>query len=49
MAKYDKKLINELVEGTLEWYQIKEMMSSHKDQERFKLYLEVMQSRSRVG
>lgn len=43
--KYDHKVIGELVDGTLEWYQIKNMMSSHKDPERFEVYREVMQSR----
>lgn len=28
--KYDHKVINELVEGSLEWYQLKQMMSDHK-------------------
>ncbi len=45
MAKYDKQVINELVEGTLEWYQVKDMMSGHKDAERFEIYLEVMQNK----
>lgn len=45
MGKYSKEMINEMVEGTLEWYQIKDMMSSSKDQERFEIYREVMQSR----
>lgn len=45
MGKYNKKMINEMVEGTLEWYQIKDMMSSSKDEERFEIYREVMQSR----
>lgn len=45
MGKYSKEMINELVEGTLEWYQLKDMMSSSKDNERFEIYREVMQSR----
>ncbi|MFS0646195.1 acetone carboxylase subunit gamma [Siminovitchia sp. 179-K 8D1 HS] len=45
MAKYDKKLIGELIDGTLEFYQIKTMMSSHKDKERFDIYLSVLQDR----
>lgn len=45
MAKYDKKRIGELIDGTLEFYQLKEMMSGHKDPERFELYREVLQER----
>jgi len=45
MSRVDKKVMNELIDGTLEWYQIKEIMSSHKNPERFKTYIEVMQSR----
>ena len=45
MAKYDKKRIAELIDGRLEFYQLKEMMSSHKDPERFELYREVLQER----
>ncbi len=45
MAKYDKKLIGELIDGTLDFYQLKTMMSSHKDKDRFSIYLSVMQER----
>lgn len=45
MAKYDKKLIGELIDGTLEWYQLKEMMSDHKDPGRFEIYRDVLQDR----
>ncbi|MBD8005032.1 acetone carboxylase subunit gamma [Bacillus norwichensis] len=45
MAKYDKKLIGELIDGTLDFYQLKTMMSSHKDKDRFAIYLSVMQER----
>jgi len=45
VAKYDKKLIGELIDGTLEFYQLKTMMSSHKDKDRFDIYLSVMQDR----
>ncbi|KIY22681.1 acetone carboxylase subunit gamma [Mesobacillus subterraneus] len=37
--------MNELIDGTLEFYQLKEMMSSHKDPERFEIYREVLQER----
>lgn len=43
--KYDHKVINELVEGSLEWYQLKQMMSDYKDSTRFEVYREVMQNR----
>lgn len=45
MTKYDKKRIGELIDGTLEFYQLKEMMSNHKDPERFEIYREVLQER----
>ena len=45
LAKYDKKRIGELIDGTLEFYQLKEMMTSHKDPERFEIYREVLQDR----
>lgn len=45
MASYDRRTIEELIDGTLEWYQIKEMMSSHKDPERFETYLSILQER----
>jgi len=45
VAKYDKKRIAELIDGTLEFYQLKDMMTSHKDPERFEIYREVLQDR----
>ena len=45
MAKYDKKRIGELIDGTLEFYQLKDMMTGHKDPERFEIYREVLQDR----
>lgn len=45
MASYDRQTIEELIDGTLEWHQIKEMMSSHKDPERFETYLSILQER----
>lgn len=45
MAVYDKKRIEELIDGTLEFYQLKEMMSNFKDADRFDLHLEVLQER----
>ncbi|MDV6379006.1 acetone carboxylase subunit gamma [Sporosarcina sp. GW1-11] len=45
MAKYNKKKIGELIDGTLEFYELKDMMSSHKDPERFGTYMSVLQER----
>jgi acetone carboxylase, gamma subunit len=45
VAKYDKKKIGDLIDGTLDFYQLKEMMSGHKDPERFEIYREVLQDR----
>ncbi len=45
MAKYERKTIEDLIDGKLEFYKIKEMLSSHKDLERFETYLEILQDR----
>lgn len=45
LAKYDKKKIGELIDGTLDFNQLKDMMSGHKDTERFGIYREVLQDR----
>ncbi len=45
MTRYDRKTIEELIDGTLDWVQLKEMISSFKDPERFDLYLDVLQDR----
>lgn len=45
MSKYDEKVIGELIDGTLDFPQLKDMMSSHKDAERFELYRNAMQDR----
>lgn len=45
MAKYDKKTIEELVDGSIEFFKLKEMLSSFKDPERFDLYMEILQER----
>jgi acetone carboxylase, gamma subunit len=42
---YDKGTIADLVDGTLPWKQVKDMMSSYKDPDRFIKYLEVLQER----
>ncbi|MBE3554438.1 MAG: acetone carboxylase subunit gamma [Thermicanus sp.] len=45
MAKYEKKTIEELIDGTIEFFKLKEMLSSFKDPDRFDLYLEILQER----
>lgn len=45
MAKYDKKTIEELVDGSIEFFKLKEMLSGFKDPERFDLYMEILQER----
>jgi len=45
MAKYDKKTIEELIDGTIDFYKLKEMLSSFKDPERFDTYLGILQER----
>lgn len=45
MASYEKSEISDLIDGTLQWDKTKSMMSSHKDDTRFEVYLEVLQER----
>ncbi|GIM47474.1 acetone carboxylase subunit gamma [Collibacillus ludicampi] len=45
MAKYDKKTIEELIDGTIDFFKLKEMLSSFKDPERFDTYLSILQER----
>lgn len=45
MAKFDKKTIEELVDGSIEFFKLKEMLSGFKDPERFDLYMEILQER----
>lgn len=45
MAKYDKATIEELIDGTIDFFQLKEMLSSFKDPGRFDTYLEILQER----
>lgn len=45
MAKLDKKTMEELMDGTLEFYQLKEIMSGHKDAGRFETYRNILQER----
>lgn len=47
MAKYDKKTIEELIDGTIDFFKLKEMLSGFKDPERFDTYLDICQERVR--
>jgi acetone carboxylase gamma subunit len=42
---YDKSAIADLIDGKMPWHDLKDMMSSHKDPDRFTKYLEVLQER----
>ena len=42
MAKYERKRIEELIDGTLEFYKLKDMMTNFKDAERFEIYRSVV-------
>lgn len=45
MAKYNKGTIEELIDGTLDWNSVKNMMSDHKDPERMDTYVSILQER----
>lgn len=45
MSKYDKQTIEELIDGTIDFFKLKEMLSSFKDPERFETYLGILQER----
>lgn len=45
MTTYDKKTIQELVEGTIDFVKLKEMLTTFKDSSRFDNYLQVMQEK----
>lgn len=45
MPTYDKSEIADLVDAKLPWRHLKNMMSSHKDADRFDKYVEVLQER----
>ncbi|ABQ90475.1 MULTISPECIES: acetone carboxylase subunit gamma [unclassified Roseiflexus] len=45
MTHYDKSTIADLVDGRLEWSQLKAMMSNFKDPDRFDKYIAVLQER----
>jgi acetone carboxylase gamma subunit len=44
-SSYPKKVIEDLVDGTLPWRDLKQMMSSFKDPDRFDTYVQVVQER----
>ena len=43
--RIDEKAIGDLIDGITPWPQLKELMSEHKDEGRFRIYLAVRQSR----
>ncbi|MDA5108001.1 acetone carboxylase subunit gamma [Brevibacillus thermoruber] len=45
MPKYDKRTIEELIDGTIDFFKLKEMLSHFKDPERFDTYLGILQER----
>lgn len=42
---YDRKKIEELIDGTIDWDTLHRMLSTPKDPERFQMYLEILQER----
>ena len=45
MPNYDRATIEELIDGTIDFYKLKEMLSSFKDAGRFETYVEILQDR----
>jgi acetone carboxylase gamma subunit len=45
MSAYTKQQVSNLVDGKLDWETVLRMLSMPKDQERFQLYLDVLQQR----
>lgn len=45
MTTYDKAVLGDLIDGTLPWPSTKLMMSGYKDDNRFDVYLQVLQER----
>ncbi len=45
MPNYDKATIEQLIDGTLPWPELKDMMSNFKDPDRFDKYVEILQDR----
>ncbi|PTQ57675.1 MAG: Acetone carboxylase, gamma subunit [Candidatus Carbobacillus altaicus] len=42
---YDRKKIEELIDGTIDWETLHRMLSQPKDPERFQLYVDILQER----
>jgi acetone carboxylase gamma subunit len=45
MPEYDKATLEKLIDGKLSWQEVKNIMSSFKDPDRFDKYLEILQER----
>lgn len=45
MTQYDRKTIEELVDGTIDFYKLKDMLSNFKDADRFEKYIGILQER----
>ena len=45
MSTYTKKEVGQLVDGTLAWDTVHQMLSMPKDEDRYKLYMEVIQEK----
>jgi len=45
MPNYDKGTLEQLIDGTLPWHELKDMMSNFKDADRFDKYVEILQER----
>ena len=45
MTSYSHEVIGDLIEGRLPWPQTKRIMSAYKDEDRFRVYLDVLQQR----
>jgi acetone carboxylase gamma subunit len=43
--KYDRKTIEELIDGTIDFFKLKEMLSNFKDTDRFDKYISILQER----
>ncbi len=45
MPEYDKETLEKLIDGNLAWPEVKSIMSSFKDPDRFDKYIEILQDR----
>ncbi len=45
MQQYDKKTLEKLIDGELSWPDVKRIMSSFKDPDRFDKYIQILQDR----